>query len=218
MKYIMILILCMQALVFLSGISGEFSSGSIVIEFPSSLNPKIQDGVVVTGNAAVDSLNTALGAVHYEYYDLSWTSRLKYIIVLHFDSSRVFDVEKEVNSYSQATSGLGARVEFIQNPEIESIPGEYLYSENIYHPEDTLWKLYSDGDDKRNWMINSRLQYQNSAGIWMHNSAVSDLYEVFWGPLNPVVVDEFLRPFPYHWAYHAHSSLWHHLDEYNNTY
>ena len=71
MKYIMILIMCMQALVLLNGVSGEFSSGSIVIEFPNSLNPKIQDGVVITGNAAVDSLNTVLGAIYYKYYDLS---------------------------------------------------------------------------------------------------------------------------------------------------
>ena len=71
MKYIMILIMCMQALVLLNGVSGEFSSGSIAIEFPNRLNPKIQDGVVITGNAAVDSLNTVLGAIYYKYYDLS---------------------------------------------------------------------------------------------------------------------------------------------------
>lgn len=200
MKYIMILIICMQALVLLNGVSGEFSSGSIVIEFPNSLNPKIQDGVVITGNAAVDSLNTALGAIYYKYYDLSWTSRLKYVIVLYFDGSRVFDVEDEVNSYSQATSGLGARVEFIQNPEIESIPGEFLYSENIYHPEDTLWKLYDDVDDKRNWQIYSRFQYQGSSGNWIPNEIVYGLYENYWGPMNSEIVDELQRPFPYHWA------------------
>jgi hypothetical protein len=42
MKYVMILIICMQALVLLNGVSGEFSSGSIVIESPNSLNPKFK--------------------------------------------------------------------------------------------------------------------------------------------------------------------------------
>lgn len=218
MKYIMILIMCMQVLVLLNGVTGEFDSGSIVIEFPNNINPKIQDGVVITGNATVDSLNAVIGAINFEYYDLSWTSRLKHILVLYFDATRVIDVEDEVLSYSQATSGLSARVEFIPNPEIESIPGEFLYSENIYHPEDTLWKLYDDADDKRNWAINARFQYQNSAGSWIPNDIVYDLYDDYWGPMNPEVVDELLKPFPYHWAYHAHSSLWQHLDEYNNTY
>ena len=50
MNYIMILIICMQAFVLLNGVTGEFNSGSIVIQFPNSINPKIQDSIVITGN------------------------------------------------------------------------------------------------------------------------------------------------------------------------
>jgi len=144
MKYIMILIMCFPTLVLLYGASGEFYNGSIVIEFPNSLNPTVEDGVVITGYAAVDALNAALGAVDFKYYDLSWTTRLKYIIVLYFDESRLVDVENEVGSYIQATAGLGTRVEYFMNPEVNSVPGEYLYSDSIYHPEDTLWPMYND--------------------------------------------------------------------------
>lgn len=59
MKYIMILIMCIPALVLLYGVSGEFNNGSIVIEFPTGLNPTVEDGVVITGYAAVDALNAA---------------------------------------------------------------------------------------------------------------------------------------------------------------
>ena len=45
MKYIMILIMCFPTLVLLYGASGEFYNGSIVIEFPNSLNPTVEDGV-----------------------------------------------------------------------------------------------------------------------------------------------------------------------------
>jgi len=41
----MIMIMCLPALVLLYGVSGEFNNGSIVIEFPNSLNPKVEDGV-----------------------------------------------------------------------------------------------------------------------------------------------------------------------------
>lgn len=51
MKYIMMLIMCIPALVLLNGVSGEFNNGSIVIEFPNSLNPTVEDGVVITGYA-----------------------------------------------------------------------------------------------------------------------------------------------------------------------
>ncbi len=51
MKYIMILIMCIPALVLLYGVSGEFNNGSIVIEFPTGLNPTVEDGVVITGYA-----------------------------------------------------------------------------------------------------------------------------------------------------------------------
>lgn len=40
------------------------------MEFPNSQNPIIEDGVVITGYAAVDSLNAVLGAVNFEYFDL----------------------------------------------------------------------------------------------------------------------------------------------------
>jgi len=87
MKYIMILIMCLPALVLLYGVSGEFNNGSIVIEFPNNLNPRVENGVVITGYAAVDALNAALGAVDFEYYDLSWTTKLRYILVLYFDDT-----------------------------------------------------------------------------------------------------------------------------------
>ncbi len=72
MKYIMILIMCFPALVLLYGASGEFYNGSIVIEFPNSLNPTVEDGVVITGYAAGTSHNhlvailgsSRLGACH----------------------------------------------------------------------------------------------------------------------------------------------------------
>gem|GEM_PF-7049431 len=55
--------------------------------------------------------------------------------------------------YQSAVQGIGGQAEFIPKPEVEMIPGEYLYSENVYHEHDTLWPLYIDNDEKRNWRI-----------------------------------------------------------------
>jgi len=210
--------MCFPALLLLYGASGDFNNGSIVIEFPNSLNPTVEDGVVITGYAAVDSLNAELGAVDFEYYDLSWTTKLRYILVLYFDESRLVDVENEAGSYIQATAGLGTRVEHFMNPEVNSVPGEYLYSDTIYHPEDTLWPMYNDMDDKRNWRIFARLQEQDVHGNWSTNYDACDPWEEYYNLTNQVEVNEFNRPFPYKWAYHGHASLWHHLADYNNTY
>lgn len=70
MKHILITIMCVTSLVLLYGVSGQFNNGSIVMEFPNSQNPRIEDGVVITGHEAVDSLNAVLGAVNFEYFDL----------------------------------------------------------------------------------------------------------------------------------------------------
>ncbi len=138
-------------------------------------------------------------------------------MVLYFDESRLVDVENEVGSYIQATAGLGTRVGYFMNLEVNSVPGEYLYSDNIYHPEDTLWPMYDDMDDKRNWRMFSRLQVLDS-GIWSIDDSNCELWEEYYGLSNPVEVNEFDRPFPYKWAFHGHASLWHHLADYNNTY
>lgn len=139
-------------------------------------------------------------------------------MVIYFDESRLVNVENEVGSYIQATAGLGTRVEYFMNPEVNSVPGEYLYSDSIYHPEDTLWPMYNDMDDKRNWRIFSRFQSKDSLGNWQISSSMCDPWEEYYDLTNPVEVNEFNRPFPYKWAFHGHASLWHHLAEYNNTY
>lgn len=194
------------------------NSDCIVIEFTSSLNPRLENGFVITDISAIDSLNIANHANSFQYYDFTWTSRLKYILNIYFDPEYTFDVGNELQKYHLAAAGVSDYVGFIEKPSVEMIPGEYLYSEDVYHFEDTIWPIHNDNDDKRNWRIFRRLQNLNSSGYWEWCNVVAELWEQSWGPFNVTEVSEFDRPFPYKWAFHGHSSLWHHLEAYNNTY
>lgn len=214
MKYFYTLIMLLCAFCLLNGLSG---GGSIVIEFPYPINPEIETGVVTIGNVAVDSLNAVYGISDFDYYDLSWTTRLNYLLELHLDDTPIFNIEDIIKSYAEATKNIGTRIEYLGKPEVDGIPGEYLYSDSLRHTEDTIFSLYSDNDAKRNWHIHSMYQYLDG-GVWYNNMISYEPFEEVWGPTNLVVVNELDRPFPYRWAFHGHGSLWHHLAAYNNTY
>lgn len=190
----------------------------MVFEFNSSLNPRLENGIVVTGIATVDSLNVANHANNFQYYDFTWSSRLKYVLLVYFDPLYSIDIESKLQEYELAVVGLSNSVEYIPKPSVEMIPGEFLYSENIYHDEDTAWMIYDDNDDKRNWSIYDRFQWPNSSGGWTLDIVHTPLWEEYWGPFNATLVNELERPFPYGFALHGHSSLLHHLEDYNNTY
>jgi len=195
------------------------NSDCIMFEFNSSLNPRLENGIVITGIAAIDSLNIAYHANNFQYYDFTWSSRLKYILLVYFDPLYSIDVESKLQEYQLAAAGLSKSVEYLPIPSIEMIPGEFLYSEGIYHDEDTAWMMYDDNDEKRNWSVYDRFQYgPNASGGWSYDIVHTPLWEEYWGPFSWSVVDELNRPFPYHWALHGHSSLWHHIEDYNNTY
>ncbi|MDP2172308.1 MAG: hypothetical protein Q8J62_00865 [Candidatus Cloacimonadaceae bacterium] len=142
---------------------------------------------------------------------------MRNILLLYFDPGYTTDVENELPKYQIAAAGVSLYVEYICKPTVDMTPGEYLYSENVSHEKDTVWSMYSDNDDKRNWRIFPRFQYQNSTG-WHWSPLYPDVWEGNWEPLNHTVVNELNRPFPYYWAFHGHSSLWHHTREYDNTY
>lgn len=190
----------------------------MVFEFNSSLNPRLENGIVVTGIATVDSLNVANHANNFQYYDFTWSSRLKYVLLVYFDPQYSIDIESKLQEYQLAAVGLSNSVEYIPKPSVEMIPGEFLYSETMYHDEDTAWMIYDDNDDKRNWSIYDRFQYPNSSGGWTLDIVHTPLWEEYWGPFNATLVNELERPFPYGYALHGHSSLWHHPEDYNNTY
>jgi hypothetical protein len=196
------------------------NSDCIMFEFNSSLNPRLENGIVITGIAAIDSLNIVNHANTFKYYDFSWTSRLKYILIVYFDPAHNNNVEDKLQEYQLAAAGLSKSVEYIPEPSVEMIPGEFLYSDSIYHDVDTAWMMYDDNDEKRNWSVYRRFQYPGSVynNPWQEDIVITPLWEDYWGDFNRIPVMEFNRPFPYYWALHGHSSLWHHLENYNNTY
>ena len=194
------------------------NSDCIVFELNSSLNPRLENGIVITGLASLDSLNVVNHANNFKYYDFTWSSQLEYILLVYFDPLYSINVESKLQEYRVAAAGLPKSVEYIPMPLVEMTPGEFLYSDNIYHDEDTVWMIYDDNDDKRNWSVYDRLQYQMDSGGWHLDDVHTLLWEEYWGPFNWTIVNELNRPFPYGYALHGHSSLWHHLEEYNNTY
>ncbi|MBM4403014.1 MAG: hypothetical protein FJ042_01275 [Candidatus Cloacimonetes bacterium] len=56
-------------------------------------NPRLEQGIVVTGIPEIDSLNAMLYANNFQYYDFTWTTRLKYILQIYFDPDHTPEVE-----------------------------------------------------------------------------------------------------------------------------
>lgn len=193
-------------------------SDCIAIKFCSNVSPRLENGLVVTGISAIDSLNVINHANNFQLIDFTSSLRLKNILLLYFDPAYTPVVEKELPQYQNAAKDISLYTEYICKPSVEMTPGEYLCTEDVDHLEDTIWQIYDDNDDKRNWRINERLQDINIHGNWVWCDFITDLWETYWGPFNYTVVDDLYRPFPYHWAVHGHSSLWHHTQGYDNTF
>lgn len=217
-KYLYLILLALALLWFPVYANIEsYETDCITIKFNIDISPQLVNNIVITSIPEIDSLNTTYHANGFKYFNFSWSTRIKNVMFLFFDPFYAPDVESLTHKYQIAAEGFSYYVEYICKPEVNFVPGEYLYSSSMYNDEDTIWQMYNENDDKRNWRLFSHFQYYHN-NIWNWNDDAALLHENYYGSFNQVEVNEINRPFPYRWAYHGHSSLWHHQENYNNTY
>ncbi|MDP8233036.1 MAG: S8 family serine peptidase [Candidatus Zophobacter franzmannii] len=180
-------------------------------------NPIIDgNGIVKFGITELDSLNNVYNCTNFSIMNFSWATYLRNYVFLYFDNSP--DVELLCAKYNEVYGNNAEFIQYRKEPELVTVPGDYMYSSTKQHPEDVLWKFHADTGVKSTWRIYAGFNLSNIAYGKLQNN-FNGSFEFVNNHTNgwPPLLDQYNYR-GYLNAYHGNLGLWHHTKDYNDTY
>ncbi|MDP8231897.1 MAG: S8 family serine peptidase, partial [Candidatus Zophobacter franzmannii] len=207
----------MFVLIVLNAYSRDFRK-SVIIQFNNAITPELNSqDIVVVGIPVLDSLNAYYGCNDYKKLEGLWAVNHNHFVVLYFPNPTI-DIEEVSSIYEEKCTGYIQSITFESTPIHAFQPGDYLFSESKEHDEDILYTIHNDP-------ITSI--WRNYAWFETSNVNYGILQEHFSGSRVPVIGYED-NGWPdecdehgyggYSHVYHGTNGLWHHTQEYNDTY
>jgi tetratricopeptide (TPR) repeat protein len=184
----------------------------LAMQFNSSITPTLNNGIVITGISAIDSLNCTYHANKFEFQDILSSQFIRNILLLSFDKTNMSNIEAILPVYLTAGAPYCNYIEIIKEPEMLELPKEYLYAATMYHPNDILGEI-QQAQSNNYWRFYSIFGTNNS----LQNQAYYDEISLFVPGMSYQDIGIQNHPlFPWRFQIHGHLGLWHLLPEYND--